>query len=43
MSKKKSKSKISQEEFNKRRKGLELIEAWMLKLEKTNELNSKNE
>jgi hypothetical protein len=43
MSKKKGKSKISQEELNKRRKGLELIEGWMLKLEKTNELNSKNE
>ncbi|MER2078538.1 hypothetical protein [Psychrobacillus psychrotolerans] len=44
MSKKKGKSKkISQEDLNKRSKGLELIEAWMLKLEKTNELNSKNE
>jgi len=43
MSKKKNKLKISKEEFKKRRKGLELIEGWMLKLEKNKELNSKNE
>lgn len=43
MSNKKDECTISPEEINKRRKGLDLIEEWMLKLTKANEKNSKNE
>jgi hypothetical protein len=43
MTKNKSKPKMSREEQNKRRKGLELIEEWMLKLEKTSDSDKENE